>query len=103
VRAPTHGTLSKTFDGLTKLDLLIIDDAFLAQPSVIDATRLLKLVEKRMHIGSTIYCTQLPPEEWHKRIEEKIVADALLDRVVNRAHIIKLEGESLRKGLKPID
>jgi DNA replication protein DnaC len=101
--ADAAGTLSKAFDGLTKLDLLIIDDAFLAQPSVIDATRLLKLVEKRMHVGSTIYCTQLPPEEWHKRIEEKIVADALLDRVVNRAHIIKLEGESLRKGLKPID
>lgn len=99
--ADAAGTLNKTFDSYIKLELLIIDDAFLMQPSVIDVTRLLKLVEKRMHVGSTIYCAQLPPEEWHKRIEEKIVADALLDRIVNRAHTIELQGESLRKKLKP--
>jgi DNA replication protein DnaC len=99
--AEATGSLSDVFDGYVKTELLIIDDTFLMQPSVADTTRLLKLVEKRMHIGSTIFCAQLPPEEWHKRIEEKIVADALLDRVVNRAHIIELKGESLRKELKP--
>jgi DNA replication protein DnaC len=101
--ADAAGTLSETFDDFIKPKLLIIDDAFLMQPSVTDAARLLKLVEKRMHVGSTIYCTQLPPEEWHKRIDEKIVADAILDRIVNRAHIITLKGESLRKKLAPKD
>ncbi len=101
--AEASGALNNAFDSYIRVKLLILDDAFLSQPSIADATRLLKLTEKRMHIGSTIYCTQLPPEEWHKRIEEKIVADALLDRVVNRAHVIKLEGESLRKALKPVD
>jgi hypothetical protein len=31
-----------------------------------------------MHVGSTIYCSQLKPEEWHARIDEKIIADAIL-------------------------
>lgn len=101
--AEAAGTLTEVFDDYIKTELLIIDDAFLTQPSVIDASRLLKLVEKRMHIGSTIYCAQLPPEEWHKRIEEKIVADAILDRVTNRSHVITLQGESMRKKLKPKD
>lgn len=99
--AEASGTLNAVFDDYIKADLLILDDAFLMQPTVTDAARLLKLVEKRMHVGSTIYCAQLQPEEWHQRIEEKIVADALLDHIVNRAHIIKLTGESMRKGLAP--
>lgn len=99
--AQAAGTLSAVFDDYVKTDLLILDDAFLMQPTVSDTTRLLKLVEKRMHVGSTIYCAQLPPDEWHQRIEEKIVADALLDRIVNRAHIIKLQGDSMRKRLAP--
>lgn len=101
--ADAAGMFNKVFDSYIKFDLLIIDDAFLTQPSIVDVERLLKLVQKRMHTGSTIYSTQLPPEEWHKRIEEKIVADALLDRIINRAHVITLEGESMRKRLKPED
>jgi DNA replication protein DnaC len=101
--AEAAGSLSKVFDSYIKPELIIIDDAFLMPPSAADAARLLKLVEKRMHVGSTIYCAQLPPEEWHRRIDEKIVADALLDRVVNRSHIIELQGDSLRKELKPKD
>ena len=99
--AEAAGAIGKVFDGFVKLQLLIIDDAFLIQPSLIDTTRLLKLVEKRLHIGSTIYSTQLPPEEWHERIEEKIVADAILDRVINRAHVFELQGDSLRKEFTP--
>lgn len=99
--AEAAGTLNAAFDDYVKTDLLILDDAFLMQPTIVDTARLLRLVEKRMHVGSTIYCAQLQPDEWHQRIEEKIVADALLDRIINRAHIIKLQGSSMRKGLAP--
>jgi DNA replication protein DnaC len=95
------GSLGETFDSFIKPSLLIIDDFLLVQPTMADIERLLKLVEKRMHIGSTIYCSQLEPAEWHERIEEKIIADAVLDRIINRSHIIRIEGDSMRKALKP--
>jgi DNA replication protein DnaC len=95
------GELSSALDSFIKPSLLILDDYFLTRPKRVDIDRLLKLVEKRMHIGSTIYCSQLSPEEWHTRIDEKIIADAILDRIINRSHVIKLEGDSMRKGLAP--
>ena len=91
------GRLNAVLDSYIKPSLLILDDYFLTKPTNQDIERLLKLVEKRMHIGSTIYCSQLKPEEWHARIDEKIIADAILDRIVSRSHIIKLEGDSMRK------
>jgi len=94
------GALSKAIDSFIKPSLLILDDCFLTRPSTEDAERLLKLVEKRMHVGSTIYCSQLQPKDWHERISEKIVADAICDRIVHRCHVINLEGESMRKSLK---
>jgi DNA replication protein DnaC len=91
------GSLGRAMDSWVKPSLVIIDDCFLTQPTATDINRFMELVEKRMHVGSTIYCSQLDPGEWHERIEEKIVADAILDRIVNRAHIIEVKGDSMRK------
>jgi DNA replication protein DnaC len=95
------GELGSVLDSYIKPSLLILDDYFLTRPKKEDIERLLKLVEKRMHIGSTIYCSQLSPDEWHARIDEKIIADAILDRIISRSHVIKLEGDSMRKQLAP--
>ena len=91
----------KAFDSFVKPSLLILDDFFLTKPSVAQAERILRLIEKRMHVGSTIYCSQLRPDEWHERIDEKIIADAIVDRVIYRSHVILLDGDSMRKTLKP--
>lgn len=95
--ASNAGSLAKAMDAYIKPMLLVIDDCFLTQPRTADVNRFLELVEKRMHSGSTIYCSQLGPDEWHERIEEKIVADAILDRIVSRSHVIKVCGESMRR------
>jgi DNA replication protein DnaC len=99
--AADAGRINTELDTWIKPLFLIVDDWFLTQPNNQDVERLLKLVEKRMHIGSTVYCSQLHPEEWHDRIEEKIIADAILDRIVNRSYLLSLEGESMRKDLVP--
>ena len=44
-----------------------------------------------------ILTSQHPVSEWHDRIGEPTVADALLDRIVHSAHRIEIKGESLRK------
>jgi DNA replication protein DnaC len=37
------------------------------------------------------------PQKWHDRIGEPTLADAILDRLVHRAHRIALKGPSRRK------
>jgi len=88
-------------DEWAKPDLLIIDDFMLSPPAREGVHHLLDIAEKRSFSGSTIYCSQLPPEQWHQRIEEKIVADALLDRIVNRAIVVQIGGDSMRKRNRP--
>jgi DNA replication protein DnaC len=45
----------------------------------------------------------LPVEHWHDAMGEATLADAILDRVVHNAHMIKLTGESQRKKRSQID
>jgi DNA replication protein DnaC len=99
--AARAGRGREEIDEHAKPDLLILDDFMLTQPSMEGAYRLLEIAEKRSFSGSTIYCSQLPPDQWHQRIQEKIVADALLDRIVNRSVLIQIGGDSMRKRKRP--
>lgn len=40
--------------------------------------------------------SQLPREQWHDYLGDPTVADAILDRLVHRAHTLKLKGPSKR-------
>ena len=73
-------------DTLVRVELLIIDDCFLTTPSQPQVQQLHTLVDRRHKTASTIYCTQLLPGQWHDRIEEKILADAIIDRITTSAH-----------------
>ena len=99
--AASTGTTRQALDSCVKPALLIIDDYMLTQPTRTQVAILLELTEKRLHTGSTIYCSQLTPQQWHERIEEKIVADAILDRIVNRSHLIQIQGDSMRRHNRP--
>jgi len=101
--ATAAGTRHKVLDDYVKPALLIIDDYMLTQPNRDAVGLLLDLTEKRLHTGSTIYCSQLTPDQWHERIQEKIIADAILDRVVNRSHVINIHGDSMRRHTRPAD
>ena len=61
------------------------------------ALEILELIDDRMGKSSLILTSQHPVSEWHDRIGEPTVADALLDRIVHSAHRIEIKGESLRK------
>jgi len=42
--------------------------------------------------------SQLPPSQWHDRMEEKILADAIIDRITTNAHATVLTcDDSMRK------
>jgi DNA replication protein DnaC len=92
------GTKTQVLDALVKVDLLIVDDWFLTAPTRDQARNLHVLVDRRHRHASTLYCTQLGPDQWHDRIEEKILADAIIDRITTNAHTITLDcDDSLRR------
>ncbi len=76
----------------------MIDD-FLIRPLNCDqAADLLEVIEDRAQLRSTLLTSQLPVAEWHQAIGDPTIADAVLDRLLERANRIELVGESLRRG-----
>jgi DNA replication protein DnaC len=47
--------------------------------------------------GSLLITSQVPIGRWHEIIADPTLGDAILDRIVHRAHRIELKGDSLRK------
>ncbi len=102
--AERTGERKRCLDALVKVDLLILDDWFLTTPTRQQVQQLHILIDRRHKTASTIYCTQLPPGQWHERMEEKILADAIIDRIVTNAHSTVITcDESMRNHFNRID
>jgi DNA replication protein DnaC len=91
------GTYMREIDRIEKQDLLILDDFGLQEMDTQKRMAFLEIIEDRFDIKSTIISSQLPVNKWYDVIGEGTIADAILDRLVNGAHRIDLQGESLRK------
>lgn len=48
-------------------------------------------------MASLLITRQVPVSRWNEVIGDPTIADAILDRIVHRAHRIELKGDSLRK------
>jgi DNA replication protein DnaC len=82
---------------LERTRLLIMDD-WGPEPLNAEQRRdLLEIVDDREGKGSLLITSQIPISRWHEIIGDPTLGDAILDRVVHRAHRIELTGESLRK------
>ena len=57
---------------------------------------LLQILEDRYGRKATIIASQIPVAQWYDYINEPTVADAILDRIVPKAHRFELKGPSLR-------
>ena len=102
--AERTGDKKRCLDMLVKVELLIIDDWFLTTPTRQQVQQLHTLIDRRHKTASTIYCTQLPPSQWHDRMDEKILADAIIDRITTNAHTTVLHcDDSMRKHFNQID
>lgn len=95
--AKAEGTVIKWLDRIKKARLLILDDFGLQPITHPVKLLLLQLLEDRYEREATIIVSQLPVGKWHEYLDEPTVADAILDRLVPRAHRIDLKGKSLRK------
>lgn len=62
---------------------------------------LLEIIDDRAGHRATIITSQLPIEHWHEWIGDQTIADAMLDRIMQRHHRFTLTGKSLRKKATP--
>jgi DNA replication protein DnaC len=95
--ARSEGNYYERMDALKAIDLLVIDDLFLQESTMPNITDLFEIIEARMGRAPAVIASQLTPEEWHLRIDTKIIADALLDRIVHNSYRIDIEGPNMRK------
>lgn len=90
------GRLSRMMSSLARFDVVVLDD-FLLRPFTTDQSAdLLEVVEDRS-TKSTIVTSQLPVTLWHEGLGDETVADATLDRLLERSHRLELVGDSRRK------
>ena len=92
-----EGRLPRMLATLERTRLLIIDD-WGPEPLTAEQRRdLLEIVDDRYEKGSLLITSQIPVKRWHELMGDPTIGDAILDRVVHRAHRLELKGPSLRK------
>lgn len=97
VAAHATNSFQQRLAQLKTIDLLIIDEwgnDKLSQRAQLD---LLEVLDARLGSKSTIITSQVPMEQWHDAMDNKVVADAIMDRVVNSSYYMRLTGKSLRE------
>lgn len=95
--ARQDGSFSNLLRSLAKTNLLILDDWMRDAISIQNTQDLLEVLDDRFGHAATLIASQVPIPDWHLRIPDPTLADAILDRIVHNAHRIQLEGESQRK------
>jgi len=91
-------TLSKLFDRLGQIDLLIIDDFGVRPLEGQQLLDLMEIIDDRYGRKSTIIASQLPVSSWYDILKKNTTAaDAILDRIIHTATRFELKGDSLRK------
>ncbi|GMQ73411.1 IS21-like element helper ATPase IstB [Tetragenococcus halophilus] len=87
------GSFRKLITKYKKVDLLIIDEWLLTALPEEYVYTLFEIIEARLKTTSTIFCSQTAPEGWYEKLEDALVADAILDRIVHDSYKVLLDGE----------
>lgn len=82
---------------LTSVDVVILDDLGLRALTAVQLQDIYDLVDGRVESLSTIVTTQLPVENWREILPDPVLCEAITDRIVQKAIMIEMEGESYRK------
>jgi len=100
--AHADGSYAKLLTSLARLPLLILDDWLRDPLTQAQARDLLEILDDRYGRAATLIATQIPVADWHARIPDPTLADAILDRLVHNAYRFELKGDSMRKTNTPL-
>ena len=95
--ARADGSLTNLLRSLAKINLLILDDWMRDPITLANAQDILEVLDDRFGHTATLIASQVPVADWHLRIPDPTLADAILDRLVHNAQRVELKGESQRK------
>ncbi len=100
--AHADGSYPQLMRKLARTHLLIFDDWLRDPLSRSQARDLLEILDDRYGRSATMVVTQVPVTEWHSRIPDPTLSDAVLDRLIHNAYRLELEGDSMRKVHSPL-
>jgi len=89
-------TAMMSYNKLLKADLIAIDDIMLLPVGKEEAVGFFNLINQLYEKTSVIITTNKAPTEWAEVLEDTVLTTALLDRLLYRCEIVKLEGTSYR-------
>jgi DNA replication protein DnaC len=101
--AHADGSTQKLFRSIARFNLLILDDWLRDPLSRSQARDLLEILDDRYGQSATLVATQVPVADWHARIPDPTLADAILDRLIHNAYRLELKGDSMRKIHSPLN
>ena len=95
------GTWEQRLRGYLRQDLLILDDFGLRSLPPQQSEDLYELLSERHRRGSTIVISNRPTENWYELFANPVLAESILDRLVNSAHHVLMDGKSYRPVTRP--
>lgn len=82
-------------------ELLILDDFALREYTAVQAEDLYELVSRRYRRGSLILTTNREPNDLYPLFPNAVIAEGLLDRLLNSAYVVTMLGRSYRPQQRP--
>ena len=95
------GTWENRLRRYLKPDMLLIDDFAMKELTLKQAEDFYELVNERSHGGSLVLASNRSPKDWYPLFPNPVLAEGILDRLINKAHHVVLTGRSYRTQLKP--
>ena len=85
-----------TYNRLLKAHLVAIDDIMLFPVKKHEAVAFFNLINHLHEQTSVIVTTNKSPQQWAEMLDDEVLATALLDRLLYRCEVVKLDGKSYR-------
>ena len=87
---------------LTRPHLLILDDFAIREYTAPQADDLYELISERAQAGRSLITTSnRNPPDWYPLFPNPVVAESLLDRLINTSHQVFMNGPSYRPNKRP--
>jgi DNA replication protein DnaC len=95
------GSWEQRLRRLSRPDLLILDDFALRAFSPSQGDDFYELVSERAGRGAFILTSNRSPKDWYELFPNPVVAESVLDRLINSSFHVHMEGKSYRPRRRP--
>lgn len=95
------GTWESRLRRYLKPDLLLLDDFAMKEFTAQQAEDIYELIDNRSRTGSVMVASNRSPQDWYPLFPNPVLAEGILDRLINKAHHVIIQGKSYRPRLRP--